>query len=338
MPVTLAQAQLNTQDDIQAGVIDEFRKSSFILDNLAFDQAVAPTGNGGTLTYGYTRVLAEAGAATRAINAEYVPAEATKQRVTVDLAVFGGSYQIDRVLAKNTAALVDEIVFQTQQHSKSTRSLFHDMFINGDTAVDPNAFDGLDAAVTGTTTECLPLANGFASGYLDMSTAADIAANAKAFAWLLDQWLLSFGDKPSALMGNSKLIAVIKAVAREMGYYTQSEDAFGRKVDNYDSIPLVDMGDKPASVLPVCPYNTRDTDGAGPGGNITGLADLFGCVFGLDAVHGVAPIGVPSDLVQVWLPDFSTAGAVKTGECEMVGCVAIKKTRGAGVLRNIKVQ
>ncbi len=29
--VTLAQAKLNTQDDIQAGVIDEFRKSSFIL-------------------------------------------------------------------------------------------------------------------------------------------------------------------------------------------------------------------------------------------------------------------------------------------------------------------
>jgi len=30
--ITLAQAKLNTQDAIQAGVIDEFRKSSFILD------------------------------------------------------------------------------------------------------------------------------------------------------------------------------------------------------------------------------------------------------------------------------------------------------------------
>ncbi len=39
MAITLAQAKLNTQDDIQAGVIDEFRKSSFILDNITFDDA-----------------------------------------------------------------------------------------------------------------------------------------------------------------------------------------------------------------------------------------------------------------------------------------------------------
>jgi hypothetical protein len=35
MAITLAQAKLNTQDDIQAGVIDEFRKSSFILTILS---------------------------------------------------------------------------------------------------------------------------------------------------------------------------------------------------------------------------------------------------------------------------------------------------------------
>ena len=41
MAITLEQAKLNTQDAIQAGVIDEFRKSSFILDNIAFDNAVS---------------------------------------------------------------------------------------------------------------------------------------------------------------------------------------------------------------------------------------------------------------------------------------------------------
>jgi len=53
--ITLAQAKLNTQDAIQAGVIDEFRKSSFILDNMTFDDAVSPGTNGATLTYGYTK-------------------------------------------------------------------------------------------------------------------------------------------------------------------------------------------------------------------------------------------------------------------------------------------
>ena len=62
--ITLAQAKLNTQDDIQAGVIDEFRKSSFILDNIPFDDAVTPGTNGATLTYGYTRLITQPTAAS----------------------------------------------------------------------------------------------------------------------------------------------------------------------------------------------------------------------------------------------------------------------------------
>ena len=57
MPITLAEAKLNVQDDLQMGVIDEFRKSSFLFENLTFYDAVSPTGGGGTLTYGYTRLL-----------------------------------------------------------------------------------------------------------------------------------------------------------------------------------------------------------------------------------------------------------------------------------------
>ena len=44
MAITLEQAKLNTQDDYDAAVIDEFRKSSVILDNLIFDTAVNPAG------------------------------------------------------------------------------------------------------------------------------------------------------------------------------------------------------------------------------------------------------------------------------------------------------
>src|SRR5665647_2376041 len=83
--VTLEQAKLNTQDAIQAGVIDEFRKSSFILDNISFDDAVSPGTNGATLTYGYTRLITQPTAAFRAINEEYTPQEVTKQRYTTEL-------------------------------------------------------------------------------------------------------------------------------------------------------------------------------------------------------------------------------------------------------------
>ncbi|MDU7910256.1 MAG: hypothetical protein E7J30_01050 [Veillonella parvula] len=48
MAITLAEAKLNVQDDLQMGIIDEFRKSSFLFDNLTFDDCVSPTGGGGT--------------------------------------------------------------------------------------------------------------------------------------------------------------------------------------------------------------------------------------------------------------------------------------------------
>ena len=99
MPVTLAQASLNAATAIDHQIIDEFRKSSFILDRLPFDQSVNPAGGGSTLVYGYTRQTSQRAAAFRAINAEYTPTEVTKAQYTVGLKPLGGSFQIDRVLS-----------------------------------------------------------------------------------------------------------------------------------------------------------------------------------------------------------------------------------------------
>ena len=71
MAIMLMDVQANMQDHLSAQVIDEFRKNSFLLDNMIFDEAVSPTGGGSTLTYAYTRVSTPASAATRAINTEY---------------------------------------------------------------------------------------------------------------------------------------------------------------------------------------------------------------------------------------------------------------------------
>jgi hypothetical protein len=151
MPVTLAEAALNTQDDVDRLVIDEFRKQSALLDTLLFHDTVNPMGGGSTLTYGYHRVITERAAAFRAINAEYTPAEAAKDRFTVDLRPLGGAFQIDRVLSD--IARGAETAFQLEQLAKATRTKFTDELVNGDTAVNPDGFDGLDAALTGTSTE-----------------------------------------------------------------------------------------------------------------------------------------------------------------------------------------
>ena len=318
MAVTLAQAKLNVQDALQMGVIDEFAKSNFILNNIIFDDAVSPTGGGATLTYGYTRLVTQPTAAFRAINAEYIPQEVTKQRYTVDLKVFGGSFQIDRVLA-NMGGIVDEVALQMQQKVKAASALFNDTVINGDSANNQNAFDGLEKALTGSSTEYIP------SSAINLSTSSAIDANWKAFLDELDEFLMGLDGTPSFIGGNTKLIAKIRACARRAGMYQVTKDNFGQQVETYGNIPLVDLGTKPGSNDPVVSINAT-----------TGVTSLYAVRLGLDGFHAVSMAG--QSPVKTWLPDFKTAGAVKTGEVEMVAAVALKATKAAGVLRKIKVQ
>lgn len=318
MAVTLAQAKLTSQDKLYQAVIDEFRKSSFLLDNMIFDDCVSPTGNGSTLTYGYNRVVTEAGAAFRAINTEYTPSEATKARYSVDLKIFGGSYEIDRVIAD----ISSEVSFQMQQKIKAAAALFNQTAIIGDTSQNANAFDGLDKAVTGSDTEYTP------STTIDLSTSALITTNKDYFIDTLEDFLSGLDGKPSFLGGNRILMNKIKAIARRLGMYQMTMNEFGQQVETYNGIPLVDFGERSGSNLPVVPVSTT--------GQVTGLTDLYAGRIGLDGFHAVSLTGgMP---IRQWLPKFDEAGAVKKGEVEMVAAMALKATKAAGVIRGIKVQ
>lgn len=332
MAVTLAQAQLNAQDDIQAGVIDQLRRSSFLLDGIIFDDSVHPGGNGGTLTYGYQRVSTYGTATTRAFNAEYSAQEAQKARVTVDLKPFGGAFQIDRVL-RHSRGLVDEVEFQVSQKVKATVAEWHDLFINGDNGSVATEFDGLDATLTGTDTEF---------GATTERDWTSISTEDAAFAELelIDEVMAALHFPVDAILGNTKSITRFKNLARRARYLTESEDAFGRKASMYDEAQLVDLGETPGSGDPVVPIETRDPDGDTT--STTGLSDLYFVHLGLEGVHGATLMDGEQTLMNVYLdefmPDYRQSGAVRTGEVEMVAALAVRHTKSAAVLRNIKVQ
>ena len=319
MAVTLLEAKKNVQDDLQIGIIDEFRKSNFLWDTLTFDDVVSPTGGGATLTYAYTRLLTQPTAAFREINHEYDPQEVTRQKFTADLAVFGGAFEIDRIIAK-MGGIVDEVQLQLQQKIKAASALFNDTVINGDSAQGTHSFDGLEKALKGSSTEIN--ATGQA---IDLSTSDKVTENAVKFLDQLDDFLSALDGRPGALMGNSKLINKIKAVARRTSMYTQTQDAFGRQVSTYDGIPLIDLGAKAGTNEDVISTKAGD-----------GTTSLYAVRFGLDGFHAISMAGQAP--VRTWLPNFDTAGAVKRGEVEMVAGVVLKATKSAGVLRNIKVK
>ncbi|WP_435610812.1 major capsid protein [Streptomyces sp. C10-9-1] len=332
MPTSLTEARNNAQDDVDVQVIDEFRKSSDILDRLTFDNVVSPTG-GDTLTYGYRRLITQRSADFRPLNTEYTPAEVSTQRYTVDLVPLGGSFQIDRVIARIGPSASGAVTLNMQQLIKASRAKFADAVINGDKAVETNGFDGLSKILTGSSTEYLPVNNGVAEGYVDW-TAINDKASALAAQRHVDDWLATMDDAPDVIYGNRKTLSLFKTIAAWTDQLDKGTDAFGRPVNAYNGIQLVDLKSRAGSNTDVIELVTRDPDGAG--GNVSGLGDLYAIRYGLDGFHG-ASVGGGSPLVNTWLPEFDRSGAVKVGEVEM-GPVApvLKATRAAAVFRNIK--
>ena len=329
MVLTLAQAKVSMSNKVDKKDVDKLSRGSILMDRLIYDDAVSPGTGGSTLVYGYTQLKTPATAGFRAINSEYTANEAVKESKTAKLAVLGGSFEIDRVI-QSTSGQVAEASFQMEQKIKGVQNAFHNALINGNASTDANAFDGLDKLLTGTSTELGTTA------VVDLTT---IATQAAAFAFLdkIDAFLSDLDGVPSMLMGNAKLMNKIKSAARYAGYLSQTEDAFGRKVDAYDGIPLVDLG-----------YYTSVSGGTPTTGSVvgvfdrtvgtaqTGLTDLYAVNIGLDGFHGVTPMGGVG--ISQYLPDFTQPGAVKKGEVELVAGIALKNSRKAGVLRNLKVQ
>ena len=73
MAITLEQAKVGLANHVDQQVIDEFRRDSFILDRLDFDNSVSPGTGGSTLTYGYLQIKTPSVAEGRKLNSNYTP-------------------------------------------------------------------------------------------------------------------------------------------------------------------------------------------------------------------------------------------------------------------------
>ena len=316
MPITLAQAQQLSQSKLTHFVIDEFRKSA-LLDKLPFDNTAKPQG-GETLSYVYNRVTTLPTAASRALNTEYEAQEAATTTQVVDLKVFGGSFKVDRVIAEHERQVVEHVQFQVQQKTNATIALYHHMFINGDSGIgDGTAFDGIDKAITGSTTELIPTAN------IDLSSSTAIDTNWKTFLDLLRRLRARMDATPTLYLMNQDMFAVFQSVMDRAGVNLASKENYGFEALQWGPSIVMPLGDKPGTSNPVI-----ETDEGG-------LTSIYPVRLGLDGVHGVSPDG--NTLVKTYLPNMSAPGAVKTGEVEMVAAMALKASRSAAVLRKLKV-
>jgi len=325
MAITLAEAKVGMRNHIDEQVIDTFRRDSLLLGLLTFDDSLSPGSAGSTLVYGYQRLVTPSTAAVRTINNEYTPNEAKRQEFTTSPMIFGGAFQLDRVII-DTSGMVDELDYQLQQKIKAAVNYFHYVAINGQAASSGagyvnGTFDGLKKMVSGTSTDI--------ASTVSLTNASELADNSDAFLDELDAFLAELNGA-DILMMNSKMLSRVRSAARRAGYYSRTEDAFGRPVENYNGIALMDAGKYYNGSAEVdCVATSAATASA------EGKTDIYAVKLGLDAFHGISVDG--SKMIHTYLPDLKTSGAVKTGEVEMIAGVVLKNTRCAGRLKDIKI-
>lgn len=317
--ITLAEAKVGMADKVDQAVIDEFRRGSLLLDSLMFDNAVSPGTAGSTLTYGYMKLETPSTASFRKLNEEYTGSEAKRKKASADLKIFGGEFGLDRVII-DTSGAVDELDFQMKEKIKAAINLFHYAVINGNSIRNKDEFDGLNKLVTGSSTE-------FNKGeVIDLSTSAKMDENYSMFLDMMDSFISTMQGKPTMLLMNSKMKTKLKGIARRAGYYSRTEDAFGRSIDNWDGIPFVDLEEyfNGTKTLPCVPIDES-----------AGTTDIYAVQIAKDGFHGVSPLG--NNLISTHLPDLKAPGVIKKGDVEMVAAVVLKNTLKAGVFRDIKV-
>lgn len=332
--MTLEEIKKGMSDKVFDQIVDVFLRESEILQLLAFDDCVSASGSGSTMKYKYLRKVLPATAEFRKLNGSYTASTATKQECEANLAIMGGAVQLDRVLNK-VAGKYDNLAYQIEEHIRAVVSLFHYTLINGDATTtasgDHPEFQGLDSMLAGTTTEY------GASSSIDLSNITNLKANADEFYEALT--LLIKTTQADALLLNTDMISKIQTVARILGYKTESEEAFGKKVTSIDGVRLMDLqnyytvsGGAAVANAVVKKGLERSIGGAAA----TGLTDIYAVKFDVnDGFHGISLAG--GSVIDQYLPDFSAPGTVKDAEVEMIAATVLKNTQHAGVLRNIKI-
>lgn len=326
MAITLAEAKVGMADKVDQQIIDMFRRSSLLLDRMTFDNCISPGTGGSTLAYGYIQLKTPSTAAVRTINTEYTANEAKREKKSTNAIIMGGSFEVDRVL-QNTSGAVDELAFQAEQKIKATANYFHNLVINGTSASSgagyvTSTFDGLKKLLSGTSNEI--------TSTVSLTSASELDSNCNAFLDELDGFLMALDGVPSMLLMNSKMLTRVRGCARRAGYYDRTKDDFGRYVETYNGIPLMDAGKY---------YNGSATTeviaDTAASASAAGTTDIYAVCLGLDGFHGISPTG--TGVINNYMPDLSAPGAVKKGEVELVAGVALKNTLKAARLTGIAI-
>lgn len=229
MALSLVQANAVSRDQVARGVMQVFTMNSFILDRLNFETIEGTA-------YRYYKESALPGAEFRAVNSAYAESTGTVTSATEGLVILGGDADVDRYLQLTRSDLIDQRATQVEMKARAIAHKFNDTFINGDTGVDANSFDGLKKRLTSTQLLNSQLgANG-----------AQINTDSTTRQTFFDALDALVGAVPACdvLLTNKQVLSRYRSAARRETMANTTVDTLGRTVDLYNGIPIVDVGNK----------------------------------------------------------------------------------------------
>ena len=256
--VTLSDAQKLTQNMMVRGVIEALCTESAVLDYLPFVDVV-----GSAFVYNQEATLGTTG--FQAINTDWTADAPTFNQKTATLKILGGNADVDNFLAQTYRNVNDIKAEVVAAKAKSVAYSFNDAFFNGNSSTNANSFDGLDTLIPAGQT--LPAGTNGAALSLDM------------LDMLID---MVKPGKPDVLFVSRRTRRKMKALRRASGSILEQDvNAFGRRVDFYDGIPVV------------VDENIRDDKVVGSSG--AACSTIYACQFGLN--RGV--VGLMNGMLDV---------------------------------------
>jgi hypothetical protein len=277
MALTLAQAAVASTNQLSRGVMETLVPNSPFLGALNFEEI---EGN----AYQYNSEATLSGAEFRAVNAGYAESTGTFVSATEGLVILGGDADVDRFIQQTRSNVIDQMATQVRMKSKAVAFKFNDAFINGDTAVDANSFNGLKKRLTG--------AQLIAAGTNGIPVVGNGGTDIQAFFDQLDN-LLSLVPDADALIANANVLSRFRSASRRLtaGAIGFQQDTIGRTTMTYNGIALLDAGKK-VDGTPVIPQT--ETQGTAVGTTSSIYAVHYG-----DTLEDQGVVGLTNGGVQV---------------------------------------
>lgn len=262
MAYTLADYARLADNDLKRGVIDIFRRESFAMDVLSWDDS-------DTLSIQAIRTKDLPSVGFRRINESFSASKGTVEPIQERVFDMGAYVDVDKLLVK-AKSIVDQRALQTDMFTTALAYNFNDYFINGQPTVDEDGFTGLWYRIKNYVT-----AQVIAAGGLDVSP--DGATLSADFQILLDhiQGLIHLldGHKADALFMNSTMYLRLMSCLRQLGMYATTKDTYNRTIVTYGEggPKIYDLGVKADQSTKIITDTEHNTTGALTGGGSTSI-------------------------------------------------------------------